>query len=124
SIRWPRDSIPAEVAPVREIPPIPYGSWRILREGADVVILATGTMVLPSLEAATRLAVQGIEATVVNCRFIKPLDESCLASLFPAHSRVVTVEEGTVVNGFGSFARAYIGERWPGVHGISLGLPD
>jgi len=124
SIRWPRDAVPAEVRPESEIPHVPYGTWRVLREGADVVLLATGTMVLPSLEAAESLARQGIEATVVNCRFIKPLDEACLARLFPAHTRVVTVEEGTVVNGFGAYVRSYIGERWPSVRGTSLGLPD
>src|SRR5690606_4512490 len=57
-------------------------------------------------------------------RFIKPLDEACLARLFPSHSRVVTVEEGTVVNGFGGYVRSWIGERWPEVAGISLGIPD
>jgi 1-deoxy-D-xylulose-5-phosphate synthase len=124
SVRWPRDSVPAAVPPPGSIPPVPYGTWTVLREGADVVLLAAGTMVLPSLEAASLLAARGIEATVVNCRFLKPLDEKCLASLFPAHRRVVTVEEGTVVNGFGSYVRNYIGERWSGVQGASLGLPD
>src|SRR5690606_10219542 len=76
------------------------------------------------LQAATLLADRGIEATVVNCRFIKPLDEDCLATLFPQHDTVATVEEGSVVNGFGAYVRSYIGERWPSVRGISLGIPD
>jgi 1-deoxy-D-xylulose-5-phosphate synthase len=63
-------------------------------------------------------------ATVVNARFIKPLDEAALARLFPAHTHVLTVEEGTVANGFGAYARARIGEGWPEVRGASLGLPD
>ena len=124
SIRWPRDSVPAAVPPLDEVPRVEYGTWPVLRNGDDVVLLATGTMVLPALEAAGRLATRGIEATVVNCRFIKPLDEACLARLFPTHAAVVTIEEGTVVNGFGSFVRGYIGERWPSVKGVSLGLPD
>lgn len=124
SIRWPRDLIPQPVRPLAEIPPIEPGSWEVLREGGDVALLATGTMVLPALEAAEQLAARGVAATVVNCRFIKPLDEAALARLFPAHRHVLTVEEGSVVNGFGAFVRGYIGERWPEVGGASLGIPD
>ena len=124
SIRWPRDSVPAPVPAVDQVAPVPYGTWSVLRKGADVALLATGTMVLPSLEAAELLSRRGIDATVVNCRFIKPLDEVCLAQLFPAHRHLVTVEEGTTVNGFGAYVRGRVGERWPGVSGSSLGLPD
>jgi 1-deoxy-D-xylulose-5-phosphate synthase len=81
-------------------------------------------MVLPALEAADRLAGLGIGATVVNCRFIKPLDEATLAHLFPGHNRALTIEEGTVVNGFGSYVCRVIAERWPDVRVSSLGLPD
>ncbi|HUE96445.1 MAG TPA: transketolase C-terminal domain-containing protein, partial [Longimicrobiaceae bacterium] len=124
SIRWPRDVVPAPVPPVAEILPVEYGTWEILREGHDIAILATGTMVLPALEAAKRLEREGIDATVVNCRFVKPLDEACLRRLFPAHGAVLTVEEGTVVNGFGAFARARIADAWPQVRGASMGMPD
>jgi 1-deoxy-D-xylulose-5-phosphate synthase len=124
SIRWPRDTVPAAVPPLAEIPPVEYGTWEVLREGADLAILAVGTMVLPALEAAERLAREGIEAAVVNCRFVKPLDEATLERIFPAHRRVLTVEEGTVVNGFGAYVRARISARWPQVEGASLGLPD
>jgi 1-deoxy-D-xylulose-5-phosphate synthase len=124
SIRWPRDPVPGAVGPAAEIRAVEYGTWEVLREGADVAILGTGTMVLPALDAAERLAQHGISATVVNCRFIKPLDEVCLGKLFPGIPVAVTVEEGTVVNGFGSFVRARIGELFPGVRTSSLGLPD
>jgi 1-deoxy-D-xylulose-5-phosphate synthase len=124
AIRWPRDTVPAPVRPVAEIPATPYGTWETLRQGRKLAILATGSMVLPSLAAAEALAAEGIPATVVNARFIKPLDEEALARLFPAHSHVLTVEEGTVANGFGVFARARIGEAWPEVRGASMGLPD
>jgi 1-deoxy-D-xylulose-5-phosphate synthase len=124
AIRWPRDSVPAAVRPVSEIPATPYGTWETLRQGRKLAILATGSMVLPALAAAELLAAEGNAATVVNARFIKPLDEDALARLFPAHSHVLTVEEGTVANGFGAYARARIGEAWPEVRGASLGLPD
>jgi 1-deoxy-D-xylulose-5-phosphate synthase len=83
-----------------------------------------GTMVPTALAAAEQLQRDGVSATVVNCRFVKPLDEATLERLFPGHTHLLTVEEGTVVNGFGAYARAYVAERWPGVHGASLGLPD
>jgi len=81
-------------------------------------------MVTPSLEAADILARDGISASVVNCRFIKPLDEVTLERLFPAHDTVLTIEEGTVVNGFGTYVRGRIHERWSGVRSASLGMPD
>ncbi|HEU0054479.1 MAG TPA: 1-deoxy-D-xylulose-5-phosphate synthase [Longimicrobium sp.] len=124
SIRIPRDAVPALPKPADEIPPIAPGTWEVLRQGKDVAILATGTMVPPALAAAEALRGEGVSATVVNCRFIKPLDEAMLERLFPAHSHLLTVEEGTVVNGFGTFVRAAVSERWPGVAGASLGLPD
>lgn len=124
SIRYPRDNVPTTPAPIADVPEIPYGSWEILREGGDIALLATGTMVHASLRAADLLAREGIRATVVNCRFIKPLDEAVLARLFPAHEHVLTVEEGTVVNGFGAFVSARINERWPDVRSAVHGLPD
>ena len=124
SIRYPRDSVPAEPRSIAEVPPVPYGSWELLREGSDIALLGTGTMVLPALEAAKLLEREGIHASVVNCRFIKPLDETMLERLFPVHTRALTIEEGTVVNGFGAFARSRITERWPEVRTASLGLPD
>jgi 1-deoxy-D-xylulose-5-phosphate synthase len=124
AIRWPRDTVPEAVRPAGEIPAVPYGTWETLRQGRRLAILATGSMVLPAMEAAEALAAEGISPTVVNARFIKPLDEDTLARLFPAHTHVLTVEEGTVANGFGAYARARIGEGWPEVRGASLGLPD
>jgi 1-deoxy-D-xylulose-5-phosphate synthase len=124
SIRYPRDTVPTLPRPLSEIPEIAHGSWELLVEGSEVAILAVGTMVQPAIEAARLLERDGVRPTVVNCRFIKPLDTELLARLFPAHASVLTVEEGSVVNGFGSFARAYIGERWSEVRGCSMGMPD
>lgn len=123
-LRIPRDTVPAEPRPVAEIPAVPYGTWEAVRSGAGLAILATGTMVLPAVAAAEALSREGVSATVVNCRFLKPLDEAMLERLFPQHTHVLTVEEGTVVNGFGAYVRAAINDRWPGVAGASMGLPD
>jgi len=103
SIRWPRDSVPAEVPSISEIPEVPYGKWEVLRDGSDVAVLAVGTMVLRALEAAEMLAAEGIEATVVDCRFLKPYDRDTLAKVVSEHDALLTVEEGTIVNGFGAF---------------------
>jgi 1-deoxy-D-xylulose-5-phosphate synthase len=123
-IRIARDTVPALPKPWAEIPPVAHGTWETLRQGRELAILATGQMVAPALAAADVLQREGIAATVVNARFIKPLDSATLERLFPAHSHVLTVEEGSVVNGFGTYVRAEIAERWPGVHGASMGLPD
>ncbi|HEU0013090.1 MAG TPA: 1-deoxy-D-xylulose-5-phosphate synthase [Longimicrobium sp.] len=123
-IRIPRDAVPALPRPLAEIPATPYGTWETLRTGRDLAILATGTMVLPAVAAAEALQREGIAASVVDCRFIKPLDEAALERLFPAHGHVLTVEEGTEVNGFGACVRRAVADRWPGVRGASMGLPD
>lgn len=101
-LRYPRDSVPAPVPPLAAIPPVEYGSWEVLRRGSDVAILAVGTMVQPALAAAGILEAEGIRASVVNCRFLKPMDETVLAWVAAAHAAVLTVEEGTIVNGFGA----------------------
>ncbi|HEY0014999.1 MAG TPA: 1-deoxy-D-xylulose-5-phosphate synthase [Longimicrobium sp.] len=124
SIRIPRELVPALPKPVSDVAPIPHGTWETLRQGKDVAILATGTMVIPAVAAAEALQREGVSATVVDCRFIKPLDERTLERLFPGHGYVLTVEEGTEVNGFGAFVRRYVADRWPGVRGATMGLPD
>ena len=89
SVRYPRDAVPAIVPPLDEIPRIPFGSWEILRRGGDLALLATGTMVLPALEAADQLAAEGIEASVVNCRFLKPMDAGTLGWVVAQQSFLV-----------------------------------
>jgi len=126
SLRFPRDAVPAPVPHISEIPEIPYGSWEVLREGAGVAILAVGTMVLEAEKAAAALLEDGIEVTVVNCRFLKPLDEDVLTRLLRDHRRILTVEEGAVVNGFGAFLSREIGKRREGgeVTVWTMGIPD
>ena len=107
-VRYPRDNVPAAVPPLAEIPAVEYGTWEVLRSGHGVALLAVGTMVLPALEVAHALVAEGIDATVVNCRFIKPMDEATLAWVAAHHEAIVTVEEGTVVNGFGATIAARV----------------
>jgi 1-deoxy-D-xylulose-5-phosphate synthase len=126
SVRWPRDAVPEAVPPLTEIPEIEYGTWEVVRKGEDVAVLAVGTMVLEARKAADALAKEGLDITVVNCRFIKPLDQVVLAQILSGHSRVLTVEEGAVVNGFGAFLARELEGR-PAASGVqirSLGIPD
>jgi 1-deoxy-D-xylulose-5-phosphate synthase len=124
STRYPRDKAPAEPRPAAEIPAVPYGTWEHLRRGGDIAILAAGTMVLPATEAAELLAADGIECGVVNCRFLKPLDTAMLESLAQRCKVLVTVEEGTIVNGFGAFLAETLQTTHPEVRVVALGVPD
>ena len=124
STRYPRDKAPAEPRAAAAIPAVPYGTWEVRTRGRDVAILAVGTMVQPAVAAAEQLRADGLECTVVNCRFLKPMDEAVLETVLQSHRTLVTVEEGTIVNGFG----AYLAERMqttnPEVRVVGLGVPD
>ena len=126
SVRWPRAAVPEDVPPLGEIPGIEPHTWEVLRNGGDAVLLATGTMVLASLEAAEILHQAGVEATVVNCRFLKPYDRATLEEMVRSHPLVVTLEEGQIVNGFGAYmAREIAGLGLPTQPRFSsLGIPD
>jgi 1-deoxy-D-xylulose-5-phosphate synthase len=122
--RYPRDKAPADPRPASEIPPVPYGSWEQLRSGREVAILAVGTMVLPAVQASELLAAEGIECSVVNCRFLKPLDTAMLDALTSRHHTLVTVEEGTIVNGFGAYLAETLQTTHPETRVVALGVPD
>jgi 1-deoxy-D-xylulose-5-phosphate synthase len=122
--RYPRDRVPRDPRPVAEIPAVPYGTWEQLRAGKDLAILAVGTMVEPSLAAADQLAAEGIDCAVVNCRFLKPMDAGMLQVLGAQYRTLVTVEEGTIVNGFGACLSETLQTTHPEVRVIALGVPD
>ena len=103
AIRYPRGAavgVPLD----RERVILPVGLAEVLRkgDGGAMAILAIGSMVYPALEAAELLAMEGIEAAVVNARFVKPLDKSVLYGLARNFRRIVTVEESALEGGFGS----------------------
>jgi 1-deoxy-D-xylulose-5-phosphate synthase len=124
SMRYPRDNAPAAVPPVAEVAATPYGTWEMLREGRDCAILATGVMCEPSLQAAERLAQDGFDVSVVNCRFIKPLDRAMLEGLVRDHRLLLTVEDGVDVNGFGAYVAATVEHMAPDVRVEIAGIPD
>jgi 1-deoxy-D-xylulose-5-phosphate synthase len=122
--RYPRDKAPADPRPASEIPAVPYGTWEQLRSGKDVAILAVGTMVQPAQQAAELLAADGISCAVINARFLKPLDHAMLELLLQEHRTLVTLEEGTIVNGFGAYLAETLQTTHPEVRVVALGIPD
>jgi 1-deoxy-D-xylulose-5-phosphate synthase len=119
SLRYPRDKAPAEAPPAAEVAAIPYGTWEILRKGKDCAILAVGVMCKPAMEAA-----EALNATLVNARFLKPMDREMLDAVVHDHKLLVTVEDGTVVNGFGAALAAVVQTTAPDVRVVALGVPD
>jgi 1-deoxy-D-xylulose-5-phosphate synthase len=81
---------------------LPIGKAETIREGEDIALVGLGATVLTAERAADALAAEGISATVVNARFVKPLDEALLLELARTHRGVVTIEENTCIGGFGS----------------------
>jgi 1-deoxy-D-xylulose-5-phosphate synthase len=104
---------------------ISIGSSERVRTGHDVAFLAVGPLVYRCCEAATRLAKEGLSCTVVNVRFIKPMDEKLLRQVATHHALLVTVEDNTVVGGFGSAVAEWLADNGLGqVRLVRLGLPD
>lgn len=104
---------------------IDIGKGEVLREGYDILIIAIGSTVYPSLHAAEKLVESGIQAAVINSRFLKPLDGDLLCDWAKRTGRVITVEENVLQGGFGSAILELFQER--GLFSIPLkrlGIPD
>jgi len=118
AVRYPRGGGPGTV-PEAEMRALPVGKAEVRRRGSRVAILAFGTLLKPALEAG-----EALDATVVNMRFVKPIDAALIEEIAHDHELVVTVEENVVAGGAGAaVAEALAGRRHlvPLVH---LGLPD
>jgi 1-deoxy-D-xylulose-5-phosphate synthase len=104
--------------------PLEIGKGEILRTGDDVLILGYGTMVYPSMQAAEILSEHGIEATVINARFAKPLDTELILPLAKKIGRVITLEEGCVIGGFGTAVAEALLDADIVVPVKRIGVPD
>lgn len=128
AVRYPRGAVGEEtLSPLKDIQPAPIvlGKSEILRQGKDVLILAYGSMVYPSYQAAEILSQRGIEATVVNARFAKPLDEAAILDLAKDKSVILTVEEGSLIGGFGTAVLELFERENLSIRRIkTLGIPD
>lgn len=124
ALRYPRGN-GLGVAMDSELKSLPIGSWEVLEKGADAVILTFGTTIPMALHAAEQLRAEGIHLEVVNARFIKPMDESMLHSIFGRKVPIITLEEAVLQGGFGSgvLEFAEVNEYYGAViH--RLGIPD
>jgi 1-deoxy-D-xylulose-5-phosphate synthase len=123
AIRYPRGSAP-DIDIDHELRPMELGSWQLLRPGGDLVILAVGSMVYPAVAAGEILEKDGFQAGVVNCRFVKPLDEKLLSEILSRNEHILTVEENSLAGGFGSAVSDFSRARDFGCKIHSLGIPD
>ncbi|HLG27120.1 MAG TPA: 1-deoxy-D-xylulose-5-phosphate synthase, partial [Paenisporosarcina sp.] len=124
ALRYPRGNglgVPMDA----ELQVIPIGSWEVLREGTDAAILTFGTTIPLALEAADRLAKQGVQVEVINARFIKPLDVHMLHQLVKRDLPLFTVEEAVLQGGFGSSILEFLQDHdYTGVSVSRMGIPD
>jgi 1-deoxy-D-xylulose-5-phosphate synthase len=118
AVRYPRGS-GAGVSPLPSLDTLPWGRGEVRRQGRRIAILAFGTLLYPALKAAERL-----DATVVNMRFIKPLDRELVLAMAQQHEALVTVEEGCIAGGAGSAVLELLAAESLGVPVLQLGLPD
>ncbi|MFD2116052.1 1-deoxy-D-xylulose-5-phosphate synthase [Paenibacillus yanchengensis] len=105
--------------------PLPIGEWETLREGNSATILAIGPMIQVAEEAANLLMREGKSVEVVNARFIKPLDETMLRRFAEQNKKIVVLEEGSVLGGFGSSILEFYSQQ--GLYNIPvkiIGVPD
>src|SRR5215216_1472678 len=124
SVRYPRGNglgVPLD----EEIHALEVGKAEILRHGTDVAILGIGTQVSYCVQAAERLAAEGLSPTVVNARFVKPLDRELILALARSHGSIVTVEDHYLTGGFGSAVMELLEENHLSeVRVLRMGFPD
>lgn len=125
AVRYPRGN-GYGVSLDQNLTPIQVGQAEVLHEGGDAAILALGTMVRPALEAALALeSEKGVSLTVVNARFVKPLDHGLILKLAQKHGCLVTIEENVLQGGFGTAVLELLEEHGlSGVRVLRLGYPD
>jgi 1-deoxy-D-xylulose-5-phosphate synthase len=125
AIRYPRGYV--QVPQEKYSMPVHFkiGEAEIMREGKDVAFLALGNMVYPAMNVARRLEDEGIEALVVNARFVKPLDRTLISSVASLVPRIITLEENILQGGFGSMVLEFLNSiDIPPIRVKRLGIPD
>lgn len=123
AIRYPRgNGGPLETVHIMK--EIPIGSAEVLKQGDDLAILAIGATVFPSMQAALKLETEGIQCSVLNARFAKPLDCGMIQKLARSTGRIITVEENSLIGGFGSAVVEMLSQNKEMVKIECMGLPD
>mgnify|MGYP002624078426 FL=1 len=124
AIRIPRGSPASPQNSSAPHSPVEFGRAELMREGGDVLLLALGTMAARAMEAADELARRGINATVINARFVKPLDDRLILEHARRVRRVFTFEEHIEAGGFGSAVLELLAQKDVPTPVTVLGLPD
>ena len=122
AIRYPRGSAYEGFKNMR--PPIEYGKSELMFEGEKIALVAVGSMVQTAVQVREKLLDKGINATVVNARFVCPLDTECLDRLSRDHQWIVTMEENVLKGGFGEACGDYLLAKHEDVRLIHVGVPD
>jgi 1-deoxy-D-xylulose-5-phosphate synthase len=104
--------------------PLNIGEAEILEEGEDILMIAYGSMVASAIETAKILKNMNINACIVNARFVKPLDENLIMPLASRIQKVVTMEEGTLIGGFGSAIVELLNDNEVNIPVYRIGIPD
>jgi len=107
AIRYPRGKVPEADLPCEDLS---LGRSETLREGEDIALIALGSCVIPALSAAERLEKAGVHATVINARFVKPIDGEMIREVASRVPRIVTIEENVLQGGFGSAVIEYLSD--------------
>ena len=124
AMRYPRGSGQGLPLIEEDLKPLPIGKGEILRDGKDVLLVAYGSMVYPALQTSAILSEHGVESTVINARFVKPLDTDLIVSLAKQFGRIFTLEEGCLMGGFGSAIAETLLDYHVVVQVHRLGVPD
>lgn len=122
AIRYPRGSAYEGFKNMR--PPVEYGKSELMFEGEKIALVAVGSMVQTAVQVREKLLDKGINATVVNARFVCPLDTECLDRLSRDHQWIVTMEENVLKGGFGEACGDYLLAKHEDVRLIHVGVPD
>ncbi|NTU52607.1 MAG: 1-deoxy-D-xylulose-5-phosphate synthase [Chlorobiaceae bacterium] len=123
AIRYPRGSGSGAVLH-KEFTPIPPGKGRVIREGDSVALLCIGSMVSRAIQTAAKLEAAGLNPLVCDLRFLKPIDTAMIDMAVSRCTHIVTIEENSIIGGFGSSVAGYLNRNHPCVRSISFGLPD
>lgn len=104
--------------------PIVYGKGEVLVQGREIALLAVGSMVSTAEHVREKMKAEGYDCTLVNGRFIKPMDEELVDQLAKEHKLIVTMEENVLQGGYGLQVTAYVHQHYPDVKVLNIALPD
>lgn len=122
AIRYPRGN--SYELNLGEYTPIKLGTYEVISKGDNIAILAIGVMVKHSIEAKQILVGDNINPTIVNARFLKPMDENLLHKIFKEHKTIITIEDNVIDGGFGSRVNKFMVDNNYKSKIINIGLPD